>query len=374
MSVINVALAVQGSQKPPTPLVPVHDPNAFWASLPPQERAIRGGMPYVLRGDKVMPLAEVIAALDLEAAKPKKNDNTGSDKAIPGVQEQPKRVLPKGTPEANRKMLEPRALPAVVIMKKPGKSGKIYVSKKVSMKDLHDNAEEYCLAMWCRTPAEASAEAQKLEECRADNVLIPATWPADKAPQSLTPKEIAKLPTEAEGLNKIRRSDVTASQVFGGPADMRDLDVAGQPPFKHRALVPEERQKPCGHALAYAGEVAGTGPRVCDMCGYREEELDDKGCIRAGTEGDFEVGDQFEEVPDFRDPEDTIEGVVIDKGPAAEMVKKYPTAAAEAQKNMSSDMWSKFVVETEPYYVVQYEGFEGPSIHNGTGMVKASTK
>ena len=43
---------------------------------------------------------------------------------------------------------------------------------------------------------------------------------------------------------------------------------------KRLALIPSEREKECEHErLHYRGAIPCTGPKVCDMCGLREDEI-----------------------------------------------------------------------------------------------------
>jgi len=40
------------------------------------------------------------------------------------------------------------------------------------------------------------------------------------------------------------------------------------------ALIPSERSKECPHEhMHYRGTIPCTGPRVCSMCGMREEDI-----------------------------------------------------------------------------------------------------
>jgi len=192
------------------------DADAIWSLFPAQLQAIRAGQKYVLVADKVLTLDDFVTEVHAAASKKDKDKNTGKDLAIPGVQPEPKRKATGETESDHfKQLLEPQSRDAVVISKKPGKNGKIYEYKKVSMQDLHDHQADYCLALWVRTPEEGREQAKKLEECRADNVILPNTWPADKSPHSLSPKEIKALPTEADKLNLLRRSDVTAGLMYG---------------------------------------------------------------------------------------------------------------------------------------------------------------
>ena len=44
--------------------------------------------------------------------------------------------------------------------------------------------------------------------------------------------------------------------------------------LKRFALVPSERLKECEHEhMRYRGAIPCTGPRVCSMCGAREDDL-----------------------------------------------------------------------------------------------------
>jgi len=44
--------------------------------------------------------------------------------------------------------------------------------------------------------------------------------------------------------------------------------------LKRFALVPSERLKECRHEhMRYRGAIPCTGPRVCSMCGAREDDL-----------------------------------------------------------------------------------------------------
>ncbi len=53
--------------------------------------------------------------------------------------------------------------------------------------------------------------------------------------------------------------------------------------LKKNALDPAEREKECAHELgfSYTGTIPCTGPKVCYMCGTRQDDNDvDKGTDR----------------------------------------------------------------------------------------------